>query len=354
VWDAATGASLAELKGHTSVVNSAAFSPDGTRIVTASDDQTARVWDAATGASLAELKGHADSVYSVAFSPDGTRIVTASWDQTARVWDAATGASLAELKGHTGSVHSAAFSPDGTRILTGSRDGTARVWDSVPYRERFPAIQRARAAARKMGQIVQARLKAGEPIDGLRAALNADATLAIEERAASLAELQSVLDQQRRATEVPRAEANRLNTAAWNAVRFAPVVPDAAIKAVADARRAVELAPGNILILNTLGVALFRAGDFMEALETLHRSDAANVRAPGGPQPSDWAFIAMSHWKLGDQAQAHAALAILRDLAATDRWKDDEETIRFLEEARTLITPPLPAPPQADGPPGRP
>ena len=131
VWDTATGASLAELKGHRAGHNSAAFSPDGTRIVTASNDRTARVWDAATGASLAELKGHTSQVYAAAFSPDGTRIVTASNERTVRVWDAATGASLAELKGHTSEVRSAAFSPDGSRIVTASQDSTARVWDAA-------------------------------------------------------------------------------------------------------------------------------------------------------------------------------------------------------------------------------
>ena len=58
---------------------SAAFSPDGKRIVTASADKTARLWDAATGKPIGEpLKGHERLVYSVAFSPDGKRIVTAS------------------------------------------------------------------------------------------------------------------------------------------------------------------------------------------------------------------------------------------------------------------------------------
>jgi WD40 repeat protein len=129
VWDAATGAGLAEFRGHTDLLRIATFSPDGTRIVTASDDKTARVWDAATGASVAELAGHADSVRFATFSPDGTRIVTTSLDQTARIWDASTGARLAELRGHTGGVGSAAFSPDGTRLVTGSVDSTARVWD---------------------------------------------------------------------------------------------------------------------------------------------------------------------------------------------------------------------------------
>src|SRR5208337_1448953 len=94
------GALIAELKGHAGPVKSAAFSPEGSRIVTASWDETARVWMADTGALIAELKGHAGSVRSAAFSPEGSRIVTASWDKTARVWMAETGALIAELKGH--------------------------------------------------------------------------------------------------------------------------------------------------------------------------------------------------------------------------------------------------------------
>ena len=66
-----------------------AFSPDGQRIVTGSDDGTAKLWEAATGRELLTLKGHKGGVTSVAFSPDGQRIVTGSRDQTARVWQAA-------------------------------------------------------------------------------------------------------------------------------------------------------------------------------------------------------------------------------------------------------------------------
>ncbi len=93
-------AQLAVLSGHGDYVNSAAYSPDGTRIVTASIDKTARIWDARTGAQLAVLSGHGDPVSSAAYSPDGTRIVTASYDKTARIWDARTGAQLAVLSGH--------------------------------------------------------------------------------------------------------------------------------------------------------------------------------------------------------------------------------------------------------------
>jgi WD40 repeat protein len=106
------------------------FSPDGTRIVTASYDKTARVWNAdGTGKPLL-LEGHQDVVYSAAFSPDGERIVTASWDKTARVWNAdGTGEPLL-LEGHQDRIYSAGFSPDGTRIVTASGDKTVRVWNA--------------------------------------------------------------------------------------------------------------------------------------------------------------------------------------------------------------------------------
>jgi hypothetical protein len=130
VWDARTGTPPLELKGHTGGVSSVAFGPDGTRIVSGSWDQTAKVWDARSGTPLLELKGHTGGVNSVAFSPDGMRIVTGSVDKTAKVWDARSGTPLLELKGHTGQVWSVAFSPDGTRIVSGSWDQTAKVWDA--------------------------------------------------------------------------------------------------------------------------------------------------------------------------------------------------------------------------------
>ena len=116
-------------------MNSAAFSPDGSRIVTASGDKTARIWDAASGKEIAVLRGHEDHVLSAAFSPDGSRIVTASLDNTARIWDAASAKEIAVLRGHEGQVYSAAFSPDGSRIVTASVDQTARIWDAATAKE---------------------------------------------------------------------------------------------------------------------------------------------------------------------------------------------------------------------------
>jgi len=130
VWDASTGAELRVLNGHTEYVSSVAFSPDGTRVVSGSSDKSVRVWNASTGAKLKVLDGHTDHVNSVAFCPDGMRIASGSHGKSVRVWDALTGAELKVLNGHTDFVWSVAFSPDGLRIVSGSADNSVRVWDA--------------------------------------------------------------------------------------------------------------------------------------------------------------------------------------------------------------------------------
>ena len=72
--------------------------------------------------------GHTDLVNSVAFSPDGRFALSASSDQTLILWDAATGAEIHRFVGHTGMVRSVVFSSDGKYALSGSRDATARLW----------------------------------------------------------------------------------------------------------------------------------------------------------------------------------------------------------------------------------
>ena len=121
-----------QLRGHTAGVPAIAFSPDGTKIVTASNDTTVRIWDTASGRELQKFEGHEQSgttvILTVAYSPDGKNIVTAGSDTTVRLWNAESGRVLHKLEGHTKPVMCAAFLPDGKRIASVSNDGTARLW----------------------------------------------------------------------------------------------------------------------------------------------------------------------------------------------------------------------------------
>ena len=77
---------------------------------------------------LQTLEGHSSFVYSVAYSPDGTKIISGSWDNTIKIWDANYGVCLQTLEGHSDDVESVAYSPDGTKIISGSWDKTIKIW----------------------------------------------------------------------------------------------------------------------------------------------------------------------------------------------------------------------------------
>jgi hypothetical protein len=251
----------------------------------------------------------------VSFSPDGRRLASASADNTVRVWDAATGQELLTLKGHTNPLFDVSFSPDGRRLASASADNTVRVWEASAVPEE---VWRKRALVSQVNSLFE-ELGVCEKV---LTALRQDVTLDDEERKFALDVVQSH-------REDPRC----LNEAARNVVKLRDAGKDAYARALCQAGAAVVLAPKDGSIVNTFGVAQYRAGQYADALATLTKSEELNA----GSYPADLAFQAMAQHHLGKREEAKATLGRLREIMQKPRWEKDAESVGFLREAEELI-----------------
>jgi WD40 repeat protein len=132
------------LRGHTNMVGSVAYSPDGNRLASASNDSV-KVWDTRSGKQVLTLGGGAR--FAV-FSPDGSRLATGATnsDHEGKVWDAHSGTEILVLRGPGWSMRSAAYSPDGNQIAAVWADGFLKVWDAKSGGEEI-TLQRDRDGA---------------------------------------------------------------------------------------------------------------------------------------------------------------------------------------------------------------
>jgi WD40 repeat protein len=143
LWDINPDGTIKEkekkvLSGHTGPVYAVAFNPkDDKMIATASQDKTARVWDLSEGKVKFELKGHTDIVDTIAFSPDGKTIATAGADKAVKLWNPVDGKELKNLGAHDGSVYHVAFSPDGKLLASAGsgKDNLVKIWDVKEQKE---------------------------------------------------------------------------------------------------------------------------------------------------------------------------------------------------------------------------
>ena len=144
---------------HMDPVVSVRFSRDGKKLLTASEDGTARVWNVEPGnqqgTQLAVLEGHTDTVWDAVFFPNGeTQIVTVSEDRTAIIWRDETGRwedpkniKPLAFRGHESPIYAVACSPDGQYVATGDYDRRVLLWRpaDIPQIDRLTLIQKSLA-----------------------------------------------------------------------------------------------------------------------------------------------------------------------------------------------------------------
>lgn len=130
VFDAKTFSKVGPtLEGHTDVVMSVAWSPDGKWLATGAQDKTARLWQWPEGKELKVFKDHSDGVTRVCFSPDGKALYTASMDHNLRRYDTDKGTLVRAFTGHNEGVTAMAFSPQNNILLSAGSETELRRWN---------------------------------------------------------------------------------------------------------------------------------------------------------------------------------------------------------------------------------
>ena len=362
------------------------------------------LWDTASRTKRATLKGHEDLVYALDFSADGRTLATGSKDKTVRLWETTSGLEHAVLAGHEGTVFSAAFAPDGLTLATGGYDRNLALWRAASddtlidaaasqlieslkpdVKLRSGLEQRIRKAAapdlvRQRALQLAAKLpddvhcEAQDWFEWLkqRGPLQKDILKQIEYDTVHSAEVRKEAE---RLAEQFTDKAGELCDFCWKFLtrgqaKMSADERQANASVYALARRYAEvastLAPDDCRVLNTLGVALYRQGDIERAVATLKKSATIAQITVGEPQPADFAFLAMAHFRLAELASVPAGrradarveamqrLEQLIYLAQCDEWRDDKRIAAMEQEARdtcdaatTPGTPPPGQPPSA-------
>ena len=129
LWESPSGAIVRELTTPATGVRTVEFSPDGTTLVAAGDDELVHVWNLESGELLRSFRPHDGPFYAARFAPSGGILATCGRDQLVKIWNVKTWQQIATLAGHADRVYDIAFSGDGQRIVSVGEDRSVRLWN---------------------------------------------------------------------------------------------------------------------------------------------------------------------------------------------------------------------------------
>jgi WD40 repeat protein len=131
IWNVADGSLIRRFAGHRDILHDAELSPNGRILATCGYDKTIELWDASSGQHLRALEGHTGAVYDVAFSPDSRFLVSSSADDTCKLWRVEDGLRMDTFPQPLKAEYTCVFSPDGRSIVAGGADNNIRVWQFI-------------------------------------------------------------------------------------------------------------------------------------------------------------------------------------------------------------------------------
>jgi hypothetical protein len=262
-----------------------AFSPNGTKLASASNDTTVRIWDVTPGRTgtpklIFILNGHKGNVSRLSFSPDGSRLASGGQDYTVRIWDVTTGQEALCLKGHTGWVHGVPFGSSGTKLASAAADQTIKIWDAAPLTAES-AVERE--ATGLLAGLFAKPLCSADVIDFL----TTTPTIRPHVQQRALALVDRYREEQ---------DPHPFHQAAWDTVRRPHLTALPYRLALRQAETARRLAPGEDKYAITYGVALYRAGRYQDARDTLKETHEE--------VPAALAFLTMAQHREGISANS--------------------------------------------------
>ena len=316
LWNTDDGGHLKKLGDVPGTVYSLVFSRDGKFLFSGDRSGNLRSWDVALGKEVRRRSGPSQSL---AISPDGKRIASCGGDQTVKISDANLDSELLTLKCKSGRRRSPAFSPDGWKLAVGGGLGGDLIWDAQP----LTPEHRVEVTARKL---IADLLAKGRSKEFVLESLKSIPTISEEVREQALTFAGKISEQDE--------SSESFNNLAWGIASRPGRSTDDYNRAVGFARRAVAAVPDESNNQNTLGVALYRVGDWCAAETAIRKS----MELDGGGSAFDWLFLAMIEWQQGRKEQAQ------KWYEAGSRWRaiysegaSNDELDAFCIEAAALL-----------------